>query len=50
LLTIKGSQQGGLTGLKGSILRKVVVEKTRKSLERVLASIKRTVERSSPGS
>ena len=46
LLTIKGSQQGGLTGLKGSILRKVVVDKTRNSLERALASIKRTVERS----
>ena len=50
LLTIKGSQQGGLTGLKGSILRKVVVDKTRNSLERALASIKRTVERSSPRS
>ena len=50
LLTIKGSQQEGLTGLKGSILRKVVVDKTRTSLERVLASIKRTVERSSPRS
>jgi hypothetical protein len=44
LLTIKGSQQEGLTGLKGSILRKVVVDNTRKSLERALASIKRTVE------
>jgi hypothetical protein len=50
LLTIKGSQQAGLTGLKGSILRKVVVDKTRNSLERALASIKRTVERSSPRS
>jgi hypothetical protein len=50
LLTIKGSQQGGLTGFKGSILRKVVVDKTRNSLERALASIKRTVERSSPRS
>ena len=50
LLTIKGSQQEGLTGLKGSILRKVVVDKTRESLERALASIKRTVEQSSPRS
>ena len=50
LLTIKGSQQAGLTGLKGSILRKVVVDKTRESLERALASIKRTVEQSSPRS
>jgi hypothetical protein len=47
LLTLKGSQQEGLTGLKGSILRKVVVDKTRSSLESALASIKRRVEASS---
>lgn len=44
LLTIKGSQQDGLTGFKGSILRKAVVDKTRGSLERALLSIKRAVE------
>ena len=44
LLTLKGSQQEGLTGIKGSMLRKVVVDKTRRSLESALASIKRTVE------
>ena len=44
LLTIKGSQQEGLTGVKGSMLRKVVVDKTRHSLEDALAAIKRTVE------
>lgn len=44
LLTLKGSEQEGLTGVKGSILRKVVVDKTRSSLERALASIKRSVE------
>lgn len=44
LLTLKGSQQEGLTGVKGSLLRKVVVDKTRQSLERALTSIKRTVE------
>jgi hypothetical protein len=44
LLTLKGSQQDGLTGVKGSMLRKVVVDKTRHSLESALASIKRTVE------
>jgi hypothetical protein len=44
LLTLKGSQQEGLTGVKGSMLRKVVVDKTRRSLESALASIKRTVE------
>ena len=48
LLTLKGSQQEGLTGVKGSMLRKVVVDKTRGSLERALASIKRTVEQRRP--
>jgi hypothetical protein len=37
-----------LTGTKGSILRKVVVDKTRSSLESALASIKRSVEESAP--
>ncbi len=46
LLTLKGSQQEGLTGVKGSMLRKVVVDKTRSSLESALASIKRAVEAS----
>jgi len=45
LLTLKSSEQDGLTGAKGSILRKVVVDKTRSSLEKALASIKSTVER-----
>jgi hypothetical protein len=48
LLTLKGSQQEGLTGVKGSILRKVVVDKTRSSLESALASIKSSVEQSAP--
>ena len=48
LLTLKGSEQDGLTGVKGSILRQVVVDKTRESLERALASIKRTIEQSAP--
>jgi hypothetical protein len=48
LLTLKGSEQEGLTGVKGSILRKVVVDKTRSSLESALASIKRSVEQSAP--
>jgi hypothetical protein len=50
LLTLKGSEQEGLTGVKGSVLRKVVVDKTRSSLESALASIKRTVEQSAPPS
>jgi hypothetical protein len=48
LLTLKGSQQEGLTGIKGSILRKVVVDKTRGALESALASIKRTMEQQRP--
>jgi hypothetical protein len=48
LLTLKGSQQEGLTGVKGAMLRKIVVDKTRHSLEGALASIKRTVEQERP--
>ena len=48
LLTLKGSQQEGLTGVKGSLLRKVVVDRTRSALESALASIKRSVEESAP--
>jgi hypothetical protein len=44
LITLKGSQQAGLTGLKGSIVRKVAVDKTRSSLERALAAIKQNLE------
>jgi hypothetical protein len=48
LLTIKGSQQEGLTGVKGSMLRKIVVDKAKHSLERALGFIKRTVEQQRP--
>jgi hypothetical protein len=44
LLTIKGSEQAGLTGLKGGIVRKVAVDKTRSSLQRVLAAYKQKLE------
>jgi len=44
LITLKGSEQEGLTGAKGSILRKVVVDKSRSSLEKGLAGIKAAVE------
>lgn len=50
LLTIKGSEQEGLTGFKGSMLRRIVVNKTSSSLEGALASIKTTVEKSAPES
>jgi hypothetical protein len=44
LITLKGSQQAGLTGFKGSIVRKVAVDKTRSSLEKALDSIKQKLE------
>ena len=44
IITVKGSKQAGLTGLKGSIVRKVAVDKTRSSLERVLVNIKQKLE------
>jgi hypothetical protein len=44
LITLKGSQQAGLTGFKGGIVRKVAVDKTRSSLERALVSIKQKLE------
>jgi hypothetical protein len=44
LITLKASQQAGLTGFKGSIVRKAAVDKSRSSLEKTLASIKRRLE------
>jgi hypothetical protein len=50
IITVKGSRQAGLTGLKGSIVRTVAVDKTRSSLERVLVTIKQKLEsQQSPG-
>jgi len=44
VITLKGSKQAGLTGLKGGIVRKVAVDKTRSSLERLLVTIKQKLE------
>jgi hypothetical protein len=44
IITVKGSKQAGLTGLKGSIVRKVAVDKARTSLVRVLITIKQRLE------
>ena len=44
LLTVKASQQDGLTGLKGAIVRSSAVSKSRSSLERTLAAIKQRLE------
>jgi hypothetical protein len=47
LMTLKSSEQDGLTGVKGSVLRKIAVDKTRSSLEKALGAIKSDVERES---
>ena len=44
LVTLKGSEQAGLTGPKGSMVRKVAVDKTRSSLEKSLMTIKTRLE------
>jgi len=48
LVTLKSSQQDGLTGVKGSVVRNVVVDRTRSSLEEALTSIKDAVEHKRP--
>ena len=45
LVTVKGSEQAGLTGAKGSMVRKVAIDKTRSSLEKSLAVIKTQLEK-----
>ena len=44
LITIKGSQQAGLTGFKGGLVRKVAMDKTRSSLQKLLASYRQQLE------
>jgi hypothetical protein len=44
LITLKGSEQAGLTGPKGTALRKIAVDKTRSSLEKSLQTIKTQLE------
>lgn len=45
LVTVKGSEQAGLTGAKGSMVRKVAIDKTRSSLEKFLAAIRTQLEK-----
>ena len=45
LITLKGSEQAGLTGPKGSMVRKVAVDNTRSSLQKSLQSIKAQLEK-----
>jgi hypothetical protein len=44
LITLKGSQQAGLTGFKGGIVRKVAVDRSRSSLQKSLVAIKMQLE------
>jgi hypothetical protein len=44
LITVKGSRQAGLTGPKGSMIRKTAVSRTRSSLESSLMHIKKVLE------
>jgi hypothetical protein len=44
LITVKGSRQAGLTGVKGGLIRKVVVARTHESLARALDSIRENLE------
>jgi len=44
LITLMGSEQAGLTGFKGSIVRKAAVGRSASSLQKSLASIKSSLE------
>jgi len=44
LIKVMGSEQAGLTGFKGSIVRKVAVDKSASSLQKSLAAIKDALE------
>lgn len=44
LITIKGSNQHGLTGWKGALMRLIIVSKTRSTQERLLLNIKQGLE------
>jgi len=44
LVKVMGSEQAGLTGVKGSVVRKVAVDRTASSLQKSLAAIKNILE------
>lgn len=44
LISLKGSTQDGLTGFMGSLLRRIVVSRTRSAQEKLLINIKKTLE------
>ena len=45
LVTLKASEQAGLTGVRGSLLRRIIVGRTRAAQERELTRIKLVMER-----
>lgn len=45
LISLKGSTQQGLTGFTGSILRRIIVSRTRSAQERMLLEIKGSLEK-----
>jgi hypothetical protein len=45
LIKMMGSEQAGLTGFKGSIVRKIAVDRSASSLQKSFASIKDTLEK-----
>jgi len=47
LITVKASQQSGLTGVKGSVVRHIAVERARTMLESALTGIKKSLENQS---
>jgi hypothetical protein len=46
LISLRGSTQQGFTGLTGSLLRRIVVSRTRSAQEKALINIKQTLEES----
>ncbi|HXJ92996.1 MAG TPA: hypothetical protein VMT20_08955 [Terriglobia bacterium] len=49
LVKVMGSEQAGLTGLKGGVVRKVAVDRSASSLQKSLAAIKNVLEHAQPG-
>lgn len=44
LISVKGSTQSGLTGWRGSLLRRIIVSRSRSAQEKILLNIKRSLE------
>lgn len=44
LISLKGSTQSGLTGWRGSLLRRIILSRSRSAQEKILLNIKRSLE------